>query len=267
MSARPAVNVFVLNTDPDINPNSLCRRVVRSSMEIFKANPNQYTVTSTDLAADGWLDPLSAKDFTRLSDPIHVNLRTEQMVSPIIPKIQNEQQKLLNSDLFIIFAPLSWFGMPSQFYAWWERVVTFGKMYGPGKMYQTGSCSMKRALCVIVTNYKQEEFGKDTPNGTIEELLYPITHGMLYPLGFKIYRSQAVFLNNPAQFNETLQKFQSAIKELEERTPIIFNAPSDYTNWILHTNERDRKNDLEILMEKGDMTIQEATMKISTSTE
>ena len=62
MSARPAVNVFVLNTDPDINPNSICRRVVRSSMEIFKANPNQYTVTSTDLAADGWLDPLSAKD-------------------------------------------------------------------------------------------------------------------------------------------------------------------------------------------------------------
>ena len=266
-SARPAINVFLLNADPDTNKNSLCRRVVKASMDVFNANPSQYKVVTTDLSNDGWLDPISTKDFNRLSDPIHINVRTEQMVSPLLKKIQDEQQKLLNSDLFLVFAPLSWFGMPSQFFAWWERVITFGKMYGPGKLYQTGSCARKKALCVLVTNKKQEDFGKDTQNGTIEELLYPVTHGMLYPLGFKIYRTQAIFLPNPAQYDETLTKFQSAIKELEERTPITFNSPNDYTNWVLHTNEKDRKNDLELLAEKGDMTIQEATMKISTSTE
>ncbi|OHT12496.1 Flavodoxin-like fold family protein [Tritrichomonas foetus] len=262
-SARPPTKVFVLNTDPNISDKSLCRRVVNASMEVF--NSSNYQVVSTDLAKDGWLDPISAKDFAKVSDPIHINFRTEHLTSPLVKKIQDEQSKLLQSDLFIIYAPLSWFALPSHFFAWWERVVTFGKMFGPGKMYQTGSCARKRAICVIVTDKKQEEFGRDTPNGTIEEMLYPVTHGMLYPLGFKIYRTQAVFLPNPAQHEEILGKFQSAIRELEERTPITFNQPSDYSNWVLHTNEKDRKNDLEILIDKGDMTIQEATMKISTS--
>ena len=112
-SERPPTKVFLLNTDPDLRSGSLCRRAYNSALEAF-SSPG-YEIVTTDLLVDGWNMPLSVADFKKLSDPVHVNLRTEQMVSPLIQKIVDEQTKLLQSDLFIIFAPLSSFVLPSHF--------------------------------------------------------------------------------------------------------------------------------------------------------
>ena len=256
---------FILITDPDILDTSLCRRVTDSSIEILTAS--NYQIHKTDLAKDGWNDVLSVSDFTEVSDPIHINFRTEQMISPLIPKIQEEQEKFLECDLFLLFMPLSWFGPPAHFFAWWERVITFGKCYSPSLLYQTGTFSGKRALCVVVTDQKQEQFGKDSIMGSIEEILYPVTHGMLYPLGFKIHRSQCIFINNSDTLEEVIDKWKIVLKELNDRATIMFNQPGDYTNWILNAPEKERNNDFEILEKTGDLSLQEAVIRIAASIE
>jgi NAD(P)H dehydrogenase (quinone) len=262
-SARGPTRVFILVADHDITEGSLTRRVLKASIDVLV--PPNYLVTVTDCAKDGWLDPISAKDFTRLSDPIRINVRNEHQVSPLIQKIQDEQTKLFQCDLFLIFAPLSWFGPPSLFFNWWQRVVTAGRCYGPNLQYQRGAFARKRALLVMVSSQRSELFGRDTLAGTVEEIVYPITHGMLYPTGFRIHRTQTLYMNNPATQEEILAKWQSAVRDLEERTCLAFNPPTNYTNWVLSTPEKERKNDLELLQKTGDMSLLEATMKINTS--
>lgn len=264
-SARGPTKVFILVADTDVKEDTLTRRVLKASLEVLSTSA--YQVTMTDCAKEGWLQPISSTDFQKLSDPVHINMQTEQMVSPVLQKIQDEQNKLLQCDLFLVFAPLTWFGPPSLFYAWWERVVTMGRCYGPGMMYQTGAFARKKALMVMVSNQRQELYGRDTMHGTIEEILYPITHGMLYPVGFKVHRTQTLYLSNPEKMDEIIGKWQTALRDLEERTSIVFNQPNDYTNWKLSTPEKDRRNDLEILTRYGDMSIQEATMKLSSPLE
>jgi NAD(P)H dehydrogenase (quinone) len=260
-SSRGPTRVFILVADIDVVDTSRTRRVLQASLEVLTAP--QYTVTITDLAKDGWLEPLSVKDFTKISDPIHINLHVEQQISPLTQKIIDEQNKILQCDLFLILAPLSWFGPPSLFFSWWHRVVTAGKLWSPSAMHRTGAFARKRALAVMVSQEKQSAYGKDTLNGTVEELLYPITHGMLYPTGFKIHRAQALYMPNPALYDEVLSKWQTALRDLEDRTCILLNQPTDYVNWTLNTPEKERKNDLDMLARIGDMSLQEATMKLN----
>jgi NAD(P)H dehydrogenase (quinone) len=260
-SARGPTRVFILIADIDICEDSLTRRVVKASLDVLV--PPNYSVTITDLAKDGWLDPISPKDLTRVSDPIRINLRTEHLISPLIPRLQEEQGKLFQCDLFLVFAPLGAFGPPSLFFNWWQRVVTLGRCFGPSLMYQRGAFARKRALMVMVSSLRQELFGRDSIAGTVEELLYPITHGMLYPTGFRIHRTQTLYMPNPALHEEILAKWQTALKELEDRTCLVLNQQHDYTNWVLSTPEKERKNDLEILTRAGDMSLQEATMKLN----
>ena len=259
--ARGPVKVFLLVADFDVKEDSLTRRVLRATLEVLQAPA--YAVTVTELAKDGWLDPVSQRDFKRVSDPIRINIQNEQQLSPLIPKIEEEQRKILQCDLFIILSPVSWFGLPSHFFAWWQRVVTIGKCYGPGMMYQTGAFAQKRAIVVMITDQAPETFGKSSVHGTMEELLYPVTHGMLYPTGFKIHRSQTLFMGNPDKYEEVLAKWQTALRDLNDRMCITFNQPTDYTNWTLSTPERERKNDLELLAQAGDMSLQEAAMRIT----
>jgi NAD(P)H dehydrogenase (quinone) len=260
-SAVGPVKVFVLIVDTGVNETSLTRRIVKSSLEVLTAPA--YEVTITDLAKDGWLDPISANDFTRVSNPIHINVQNEQAISPLIQKIQDEQNRLLQCELFLIFGPLTWFGLPSLFFAWWERVVTLGKCYGPGQMYQRGAFARKRALIVLASAERPESYGRDTTKGCVEEILYPITHGRLYPVGFKVHRTQTLYFVAPATDDEVLQKWQTAVRDLEERTYIMFNDPNNYSNWLLSTPEKDRRNDFELITRQGDMSLQEATMKLN----
>ena len=265
MSERTSSKVFILIADPDISEESLTRKVVATSIETLKSGG--YRITQTDLAKDGWLDVMSPRDFVRISDPSKIDFQIEQMTSPLIQKIVDEQDKLLNCDLFMVFAPLSWCGPPSHFYSWWQRVVTYGKFFGPGKIYNKGACAGKRALMVMTSTMRQDQFGRDTHYGTVEEILYPITHGMLYLVGFRVYRTQTIFIPNPAQFYDISLKWQTALHDIEERTSIMFNSPNDYTNWQLSTSQNERRNDFELIQRAGDMSIQEATLNLKSSLE
>ena len=259
-NAPGSQSLFALIVDPDISSDSLCRKIAYWSLDLLKAQFPEYTVTVTDLQKDGWNEVLSIKDFTKISDPIHINFRMEQEISPLIQKIKDEQTKLLKCDFFMVFGPLSWFGLPSHFYAWWERVVTHGKLYKSGAIFNRGLLFGKKAMLVVTSKNSQEKFGRDGINGFVEELLYPITHGMFHMIGFQVRRTQCLFAPTQEKLDEIYSKWPAALRMLNDRMLISFNKPDDYLNWKLVATESDRKNDFEVLSKSGDMSLQETTM-------
>ena len=249
----PPMKILVIISDPDLDEKSPCRSIVAQSINTLKNNG--HTITVTDLAKDGWNEVLSVKDFTKVSDPIHINIRLEQQIYPIIPKIKEEQSKVLDCDFLMIFGPVSWFGLPSYFYAWWDRVFTHGSMYSPGTMFGKGVFSKKRAIVVATTTSTTEIFGRESIFGRYEQVIYPITHGMLHTVGFKVHRSQLLYLKPNQPNSEIIRDWDGNLNNINQRTYIAFNKPSDYTNYKL--TSKDPMNDFDKLDRFGDMAVTE----------
>ena len=245
---RPT-KIFLLCADPDICSDSVSRASYEIAVNIFKNQGN--TVFTTDLVKDGWNEPVSTNDFTKVSDPIHVNLRLEQQYSPLIQKIQDEQSKLLQCELFLVFGPLSWFGLPSHFFAWWERVVTCGAMYSPGAIFDKGVLSKKNAMLFVSTTFPAEKFNKDTLHGFMEEIMYPITHGMFHMVGFKVHRTHCLYSATKEKLDEIRSKWPQHLRNICDRAVINFNKSTDYTNWKLNTTRPDWKNDFDVVVSDG----------------
>lgn len=256
---RVLPKLFIILADPEIKEDTLCKKIFNMSLEVIKNQGYQYEIT--DLAKDGWNDVISVKDFVKVSDPVHINMMIEQQTSTLITKIQEEQEKFKNCELLLIFGPLSWFGLSSHFYSYWERVITCGAMYAPGHMFDQGILSKKRAMLIMTSSLPQEKFGRETSFGYVEEILYPITHGMLHAVGFRIHRTQTLFAPTPEKFKEIQNKWPMVLRGINDRAFLQFNQAKDYLNWQLNTPESDRKNDLEILHTRSiDMSLQESSM-------
>jgi NAD(P)H dehydrogenase (quinone) len=251
-----SVKILVVISDPDISEKSLCRNVAQFTINSLKSLG--HTVTVTDLPKDGWNDVLSVKDFTKLSDPIHINMRLEQQISPLIQKIKDEQARVFDCDILMIMGPVSWFGLPAHFYAWWERVFTCGAMYSPGTLFSEGAFSKKRAIVVGISPNTSERFGSESINGKFELVVYPITHGMLHTVGFKVCRSQHLIFPPEKPMNEILGTWSRNLQNLQDRTLIPYNKSSAYLNWQLNTPENERRNDFQQVNRYGDMGLLES---------
>lgn len=98
------------------------------------------------------------------------------------PDVEEEQRKLLAADLVILVFPLWWFSMPAIMKGWVDRVWAFGLAYGyqgAGNTYRYGEGGFagKRALLVVSVGSPEEDYSSRGINGSLEQLLFPITHG------------------------------------------------------------------------------------------
>jgi NAD(P)H dehydrogenase (quinone) len=108
--------------------------------------------------------------------------------------IAREQQKLLWADTVILQFPLWWFSMPAILKGWVERVYAYGFAYGVGEHSETrwgdrygeGTLAGKRAMLVVTAGGWASHYGPRGVNGAIDDLLFPINHGILYYPGFDV---------------------------------------------------------------------------------
>jgi len=96
-----------------------------------------------------------------------------------------EQQKVLAADAVILLFPLWWFGMPAIMKGWVDRVWTYGLAHGyrnAGNRYRYGDGAFKgkRALLLVTAGRAAADYSPRGINGPLEQLLFPITHGMLF---------------------------------------------------------------------------------------
>jgi len=108
--------------------------------------------------------------------------------------IAREQAKLKWADAVILQFPLWWFSMPAMLKGWIDRVWACGFAYGVGEhsdthwgdRYGEGVFSGKRAMLIVTAGGWDSHYGPRGINGPIEDILFPIQHGMLYYPGFEV---------------------------------------------------------------------------------
>lgn len=180
-------------------------------------------VKVSDLYAVGF-NPVGDKhDFLSLSNPDFFKYQMEQVnafeKNLFASDVKIEMEKLLWCDTLIFNFPLWWFGLPAILKGWVDRVFAMGFSYGAGKgVYDNGTFKDKIAFCIITTGGPEIAYGKTGKNGELENILYPIHHGMFYFVGMQVKQPFISF--SPARITQEervleLQKLEKFLGEVQ----------------------------------------------------
>jgi len=149
------------------------------------------------------------------------------------PDVVAEQQKLLWADAVILQFPLWWFSLPAILKGWVDRVFAYGLAYGVGEhserrwgdRYGEGTFKGKRAMLVVTAGGWESHYAERGVNGSIDDLLFPINHGILYYPGFDVMPPFVVYRVGRTD-PERYQQMQTA---LDQRLQGLFtDAPIPY---------------------------------------
>nr|WP_315252315.1 NAD(P)H-dependent oxidoreductase [uncultured Duganella sp.] len=149
------------------------------------------------------------------------------------PEVLREQEKLLWADTVIFQFPLWWFSMPAIMKGWVERVFSYGFGYGIGEhsdrrwgdRYGEGTLAGKRAMLMVTAGGWEPHYSARGINGPIEQLLFPIHHGVLHYAGmavlppFLIYRTSRV---DEASFAAACEELGLRLDTLQTTAPFAF---------------------------------------------
>lgn len=175
---------------------------------------------STDRQADARFDP------TLDSKRAFENARQSK-------DIALEQNKLLWADALILQFPLWWFSMPAILKGWVERVYAYGFAYGVGEhsdthwgdRYGEGTLAGKRAMLIVTTGGWESHYGPRGINGPMDDVLFPIQHGILYYPGFDVLPPFVVHRTSrmdEARFSKICDALGQRLDDLWKMTPIPF---------------------------------------------
>jgi len=226
------MNVLIVYAHPE--PQSLNGSLRDFSVQRLEAAG--HAVQVSDLYAMQWKATLDANDSTAQSgDRFNPSLDSQQAFAQGLQSkdIELEQEKLLWADTVILQFPLWWFSMPAILKGWVERVYAYGFAYGVGEhsdvrwgdRYGEGTLSGKRAMLIVTTGGWESHYAQRGINGPIDDILFPIQHGILHYPGFEVlppfvlYRTGRV---DEARFAEACNALGQRLDELEQTSPIPF---------------------------------------------
>ncbi|QNQ56767.1 NAD(P)H-dependent oxidoreductase [Serratia liquefaciens] len=226
------MNVLIVYAHPE--PQSLNGSLRDFSVQRLEAAG--HAVQVSDLYVMQWKATLDANDSTAQSgDRFNPSLDSQQAFAQGLQSkdIELEQEKLLWADTVILQFPLWWFSMPAILKGWVERVYAYGFAYGVGEhsdvrwgdRYGEGTLAGKRAMLIVTTGGWESHYAQRGINGPIDDILFPIQHGILHYPGFEVlppfvlYRTGRV---DEARFAEACNALGQRLDELEQTSPIPF---------------------------------------------
>ncbi|WP_413727467.1 NAD(P)H-dependent oxidoreductase [Sodalis sp. RH19] len=147
--------------------------------------------------------------------------------------IAQEQDKLRWADAVILQFPLWWFSMPAILKGWVERVYAYGFAYGVGEhsdarwgdRYGEGAMAGKRAMLIVTTGGWEPHYSPRGINGPMEDILFPIQHGILYYPGFDVLPPFLVYRTgrmDEARFSAISDTLAQRLDNLWRTPPLSF---------------------------------------------
>jgi putative NADPH-quinone reductase len=188
------VNVLIVYAHP--GPQSLNASLRDFTVKRLEANG--HAVRVSDLYAMGWKPALDGEDFPErdAAQPLALMGDSERAYREGTQSgdVALEQEKLEWADTVILQFPLWWFSMPAILKGWFDRVYAYGFAYGVGEhserrwgeRYGEGRMSGKRAMLMVTTGGWESHYGARGVNGPMDDILFPIQHGLLYYPGFAV---------------------------------------------------------------------------------
>ncbi|MCX5205389.1 NAD(P)H-dependent oxidoreductase [Streptomyces sp. NBC_00237] len=195
-----------------------------------------HEVRVSDLHAMGFKAVVDASDYgPHASQPLQVARDSGRAfdAGELTADVRAEQEKLLWADTVIFQFPLWWYSMPAILKGWVDRVFTFHFAYGVGEHSATkygerfgeGTLMGKRALLSVTIGGPESHYAERGINGPIDDLLFPIQHGILYYTGIEVL---APFVLHGADrltaedYPDVAKAWQQRLLTLESTEPIAF---------------------------------------------
>lgn len=196
-----------------------------------------HAVEVSDLYAMGWKAAVDAADFPQRDAAARLRVPKDSHAAfaadALTIDVRAEQDKLRRADALILQFPLWWFSMPAILKGWFDRVYSYGFGYGVGEhsdthwgdRYGEGALAGKRALVSVTAGGWEPHYAPRGINGPIEDLLFPINHGLLHYPGFQVlppfvaYRSDRL---DGERFEQTRAALLQRVDGLWRDAPIAF---------------------------------------------
>ncbi|GGE00855.1 NAD(P)H dehydrogenase (quinone) [Aureimonas endophytica] len=211
-------------------PQSLSASLCRVAVDALRAEGHETMVT--DLYADGWKAVVDREDFPALAAETRLRVPAasgEAFASGTLTEdVASEQAKLRAADALILAFPLWWFSMPAILKGWIDRVYSHGFAYGVGEhsdrrwgdRYGEGMLAGKRAMLMVTSGGWETHYGPRGINGPIDDLLFPIQHGMLFYPGYEVLPPFVTYRADRLD----AAGFDAAAERLEERMRTLFTT-------------------------------------------
>ncbi|MBB5825846.1 NAD(P)H-dependent oxidoreductase [Micromonospora carbonacea] len=195
-----------------------------------------HEVRVSDLYAMNWKAVVDAADFGGYAtSPLRVipSSGGAYDAGALTPDVTGEQEKLLWADTVILQFPLWWYTMPAILKGWVDRVFSFHFAYGVGVHDETrygerfgeGMLLGRRAMLSVTVGGPQSHYTDRGINGPIEDLLFPIHHGILYYPGMEVlppFVSFGADRMSDGEFEDAAKRWRERLLTLETTAPIAF---------------------------------------------
>lgn len=227
------MNVLIVFAHPE--PRSLNASLRDTAVDELKDQGHE--VQLSDLYAMGWKAQVDRADFPEIAADVRLKVAAasgEAFAADMLTRdVEAEQQKLLWADALILQFPLWWFTMPAILKGWVDRVYAYGLAYGVGEhsdnrwgdRYGEGRFAGKRAMLIVTVGGWVEHYSPRGVNGPIDDLLFPINHGILHYPGFDVlppYVSYRADRLDAAGFEQAAKRLRERMRALETTTPIPY---------------------------------------------
>ena len=229
----PAMNVLIVFAHPD--PRSLNASLRDVAVEELEAQG--HSVEVSDLYAIGWKAQVDRADFPALDPDARLKVAAASgdafAADALTDDVKAEQEKLLRADVLILQFPLWWFAMPAILKGWVDRVYAYGFAYGVGEhsdrrwgdRYGEGMLAGKRAMLIVTTGGWEQHYSPRGINGPIDDLLFPINHGILHYPGYDVlppFVTYRVDRLDEAGFEQAADRLRERMRTLESAAPLPF---------------------------------------------
>jgi len=214
------MNVLIVYAHPE--PRSLNGALKDHAVRHLERQGHRVQVS--DLYAMGFKAVLDAGDSSVVSaerfDPSESS-RLALANGTQAADIAAEQDKLLWADALILQFPLWWFGLPAILKGWVDRVYACGFAYGVGEYsdthwgdrYGEGRLAGKRAMLMVSMGGWASHYSARGINGALDDILFPIQHGILFYPGFDVMPPFAIYRTSKVDD----AGFATACRDLERR--------------------------------------------------
>jgi NAD(P)H dehydrogenase (quinone) len=229
------MNVLIVYAHPE--PRSLNSAV--RDFSVTRLRRAGHDVQLSDLHAMGWKATFDAADFPDRDANERLDLMAASKhaceTATQAGDIAAEQKKLLRADMLILQFPMWWFSMPAILKGWVDRVYAYGFAYGVGEhslqkwgeRYGEGTFKGKRAMLIVTAGGWAPHYSERGINGKMDDLLFPITHGILHYPGFDVLPSYVIYQTgcmDEARYQQTLFELGARLDTLWETGPIPYRT-------------------------------------------
>ncbi|MEV6331195.1 NAD(P)H-dependent oxidoreductase [Streptomyces sp. NPDC051909] len=217
------MKALIVHAHPD--PHSLTTSLKDVAVETLLAQGHEVAVS--DLYAMKWKSAADYDDFDAVTGPDFMRASGEAYASARLGEdIRAEQRKLQKADLVILHYPLWWFTMPAILKGWIDRVFTYGFAYGAEvPRYGEGPFAGKRAMVVTTAGGRESNYTARGVNGPMEDLLFPVNHGVLWFTGFQVLppfvANRAVDLTEE-RFAELAERYRTRLAGIATAEPLPY---------------------------------------------